>query len=318
MGKEEIIDLKEAQKVVITTVVDNYIDVLLTSKEDVQRPILVKDGKRKKPLLAEHGLSFVIEIEDDLEHHTIMMDFGLSSIAVPNNLPILEIDPSSVESFIISHGHHDHIGSIKEVLSFIPEPKDVIVHPHAFLETRMHIFSDGRQVPIPSLKKDAFEQTNCSIKEITSPVKLVDDYAATLTEIPRVTEFEKGLPTAYYKLNDEIYKDDIIDDQALVVNIKNKGLVVISGCGHSGIINTILYAQKITGVRKVYAIIGGFHLTGPNFEPIIDRTVEEMKKFSPEYIVPTHCTGWKAMERFSKVFPDNFVLNSVGTKIIIE
>jgi 7,8-dihydropterin-6-yl-methyl-4-(beta-D-ribofuranosyl)aminobenzene 5'-phosphate synthase len=102
-------------------------------------------------------------------------------------------------------------------------------------------------------------------------------------------------------------------DQALVINLKGKGLVVVSGCAHAGIINTVLYAKKITGVEDVHAVVGGFHLSGPIFEPIIEKTIEAFKEMDLKLIVPMHCTGWKAIQRFSEAFPDSFVLNSVGS-----
>jgi len=101
----------------------------------------------------------------------------------------------------------------------------------------------------------------------------------------------------------------------IVLDIKEKGLAVITGCGHSGIINTIHYAQELTGVDKIYCVMGGFHLIGNIGEALIERTIEEMKQFDPEIIVPCHCTGLKAMQKFEKVFPEAFVLNASGTKI---
>ena len=310
--------LKTVNHFTMTTLVDNYTDLLLEDGRFVKRCSRVrKDGKRRSPLLAEHGLSFLFEIEDDLEKHLIMMDFGLSNIAVPNNLSALEMNLDEVETFMISHGHHDHIGSLKEVLSAIPEPKEVIVHPDAFTEERMHIFPDGTRIPIPSLKRTQLESLGCPIVEITAPRLLANGHMATLTNIPRVTDFEKGIPTAYFKVGNEIFKDDIRDDQGIVVNVKGKGLVIVTGCGHSGIINTVLHARDITGVKEVFAVIGGFHLSGSFFEAIIAPTIEEMKTFSPAVLIPTHCTGWKAMVAFEREFPDAFILNSVGTKIII-
>ena len=310
--------LKTVNHFTMTTLVDNYTDLLLEDGRFVKRCSRVrKDGKRRSPLLAEHGLSFLFEIEDDLEKHLIMMDFGLSNIAVPNNLSALEMNLDEVETFMISHGHHDHIGSLKEVLSAIPEPKEVIVHPDAFTEERMHIFPDGTRIPIPSLKRTQLESLGCPIVEITAPRLLANGHMATLTNIPRVTDFEKGIPTAYFKVGNEIFKDDIRDDQGIVVNVKGKGLVIVTGCGHSGIINTILYAQQITGVHEIFAVIGGFHLSGSYFAPVIPPTIEEMRKFSPSVLVPTHCTGWKAMTAFEREFPDAFILNSVGAKIVI-
>jgi 7,8-dihydropterin-6-yl-methyl-4-(beta-D-ribofuranosyl)aminobenzene 5'-phosphate synthase len=310
--------LKTATRFAMTTLVDNYTDVLMDNGKYVQRSSRVrKDGKRRSPLLAEHGLSFLFEIEGDSEKHQIMMDFGLSPVAVPHNIAALELDLTQVETFILSHGHHDHVGSVQEVLSALPAPKEIIVHPAAFRAERMYILSNGLHVPSPSLQRSRLESIGWPIVEITAPKILADGYVATLTTIPRVTNFEKGMPNAYFKEGNEFLKDDILDDQGIVVNVKDKGLVIVTGCGHSGIINTILYAREITGVKEVFAVIGGFHLSGAVFDPIIAPTIAEMERFSPAVLVPTHCTGWKAMVAFEKAFPDAFILNSVGARIVL-
>jgi 7,8-dihydropterin-6-yl-methyl-4-(beta-D-ribofuranosyl)aminobenzene 5'-phosphate synthase len=104
----------------------------------------------------------------------------------------------------------------------------------------------------------------------------------------------------------------ILDERALIFNISDKGLVIISGCAHAGIINTIHYAQQITGVTKVLAILGGFHLAGREFEQRINLTVNELKRINPKLIVPCHCTGWRASYALRENFPDAFASNSVG------
>ena len=311
------IKLREADKLVITTLVDNYIDNLLASTEHVQRASLMKDGVRRKPLLAEHGLSFFIEVFSGEEHHCIIMDFGISPNAMPNNIAALGVDVDQAEAVFLSHGHHDHIGAIREVLGSLPHPIEVYLHPLALSQNRIHVFPDGREIPIPTLQREMIEESGCSIVEISKPHLLASGLIGTLTDIPRKTAFEKGMPTAHYKIDGKITKDDILDDQGLVVNVKGKGLVVIAGCGHAGIINTINFAREITGVERIYAAVGGFHLTGPEFEPIIDITVESVKQYSPEVIIPCHCTGWRAINLFEKTFPDQFALNSVGAKIVL-
>jgi 7,8-dihydropterin-6-yl-methyl-4-(beta-D-ribofuranosyl)aminobenzene 5'-phosphate synthase len=107
--------------------------------------------------------------------------------------------------------------------------------------------------------------------------------------------------------------DPFHDDQGLIINVKGRGLVVLSGCAHAGIINTVEHARKITGTEKVHAVMGGFHLTGPLFEPILLPTIDEMKRIHPDYIIPMHCTGWKAITQFAKEMPGSFILNTVGT-----
>ena len=136
-----------------------------------------------------------------------------------------------------------------------------------------------------------------------------------LGEISRRTIFEKGLPYAFYEEKGQKVWDPTEDDTALVMNLGSKGLVVLSGCAHSGIINTVEYAREITGINEVHVIMGGFHLTGPAFEPIIDDTVESIKKIGPEYVIPTHCTGRKAILAIEKAMPSQFLVNMSGTKL---
>jgi 7,8-dihydropterin-6-yl-methyl-4-(beta-D-ribofuranosyl)aminobenzene 5'-phosphate synthase len=310
------IRLKKASNVSVTTVIENYTQSLLPSNGSVERAKLVKDGVRKPPLLAEHGLSLLIDICDDSEQHLVLMDFGGSKVGVPYNLEILEIDVNEIEAFVISHGHHDHVGAIFEILNSLKnKPRPVVVHPDAFLQTRFHKFPDGRRVPIPGLKETIIEETGNEMISAKSPTLQAGDYVLVTGQIPMINDFEKGVPTAFYEKDGKEYKDHISDDMAIVLDVKDKGLVVITGCGHAGVINTIRYAKEITGAEKIYSVMGGFHLIGNMGEAIIERTMEEMKKFDPEIIVPSHCTGLKAMQKFEKAFPDAFVLNASGTKV---
>jgi 7,8-dihydropterin-6-yl-methyl-4-(beta-D-ribofuranosyl)aminobenzene 5'-phosphate synthase len=317
MTNTNTIELKETSRVTITTLVDNYIDTLLPSTDHVRRAPLMKGKVRTGHLLAEHGVSFLIEVADDGEEHTIMFDVGRSSMAVPHNIGVLEVDVAKVEAVVLSHGHFDHVGGIAEVLSLLPRPVDVFVHPYAFTENRIIRFTDGKEALLPPLRREVIDAAGYPIVEVTSSTLLANGYIATLTGIPRVTSFEKGFPLGFIRDGEDLRQDSVEDDQGLVLNVRGKGLVLVTGCGHSGIINTILSAQKTTGIEKIYAVIGGFHLTGPFFEPIIPETVNEMKRFSPQFLLPTHCTGWKAMIAFGEAFPDTFVLNAVGTKLLL-
>lgn len=312
------INLKKATGAEVTTIIDNYTEALLPSSEKVERAPLVKDGVRTPPVLAEHGFSVLVQVSGDSERHTVLMDFGISKIGVPNNIGVLDIDVDKIEAFVVSHGHHDHVGAISEVLeSLTNKPRPVVVHPDGFLSTRFHKFPDGRRVPIPCLKKGLIEETGNEHMDGKSPVLLANDYVLALGQVPRMNDFEKGMPTAYYEKDGEVHKDDILDDMGVVLDIKGKGLVVITGCGHAGIINTIHYAQQLTGVDRIYCVMGGFHLIGNIEEATIEKTFQEMRNIDPEIIVPCHCTGLKAIYRFEKVFPEAFVLNASGTKILL-
>jgi 7,8-dihydropterin-6-yl-methyl-4-(beta-D-ribofuranosyl)aminobenzene 5'-phosphate synthase len=139
-----------------------------------------------------------------------------------------------------------------------------------------------------------------------------------LGEVPKKTKFEKGFPRMHYDQGGQSHWDPIEDDTAVVANVRGKGLVVLSGCAHSGIINTVKYAREISGIEKIYAVMGGFHLSGADFEPIIEPTTEALKALNPAYVIPTHCKGRKATLHLEKEMPDQFLLNMSGTRMVFE
>ncbi len=137
--------------------------------------------------------------------------------------------------------------------------------------------------------------------------------------LDRTTDFEKGSP-AHQALRHARWEPDplILDDQALVVDVRGKGLVVLTGCGHAGVVNTLRHARRLTGVERVHAVVGGFHLSGRAFEPIIGPTVDSLRDLAPDAVVPAHCTGWRAAHAIAARLPDAFIQNSVGTSIVLE
>jgi 7,8-dihydropterin-6-yl-methyl-4-(beta-D-ribofuranosyl)aminobenzene 5'-phosphate synthase len=168
------------------------------------------------------------------------------------------------------------------------------------------------------LDEEALEEAGAVLHKAEGACTLASDLVLVTGEVERVTDFERGFPWAEAKIDDEWVVDPFHDDQGVAVKVKDKGLVVIGGCSHAGIINTVKHAQKAARTDTVHAVLGGFHLTGPVFEPIIGPTIEKMKKIGPEYVVPMHCTGWKAINQFAKEMPEQFVLNSVGTTYVFQ
>ena len=320
MNENSSVSLKEIDRIEILTIIDNYIDLLLTSTDVVTRPPQATLGDiSTDTLLAEHGLALLVTVYQGENKHTILLDTGYSKVGVPHNMKQLGIEPDQIEAIVISHAHMDHTGSLYDLLDKIPGRIPLVFHPDVFLSPRFFGLPDGQKILFPNtLIKSDLEDRNVEILERKDPTLLVDDMVLVTGEVERTTEFEKGLPNAFVERDGEIEQDPILDDQSIVVNLKGKGLVVISGCSHAGIINTILYTKKITGVENIHAVLGGFHLTGPFFEKIIDPTIEELKKMTPRVVVPMHCTGWNAIKRFSEAFSDSFVLNSVGSKIILS
>ena len=312
--------LRAVNRVEVLTVIDNYVDVLLTNTDVVTRPPLAKGGDiPSDALLAEHGLSLLVTVFEGEDSHKILFDTGYSQTGVPHNLTQLEVDLGEIEALVLSHGHMDHTGSLYEVLDRIEKPIPLVTHPDAFLSPRYFGLDDGRKLLFPQpLTRTKLKERAVELMENRAPTLIAEDMILVTGEVKRVTTFEKGLPNALVEKDGKLENDPISDDQALVIHLKKKGLVVISGCSHAGIINTALYAREIAETETIHAVLGGFHLSGPFFEQIIEDTIKELKQMKPEVVVPMHCTGWKAIQRFSEEFPDAFVLNSVGSKITLS
>ena len=136
-----------------------------------------------------------------------------------------------------------------------------------------------------------------------------------LGEVPRATSFETGSPALQYEQDGQPRPDVLEDDSALVVHIKGKGLVILSGCAHSGIVNTVRYACKLTGIDRVHVVMGGFHLTGAPRDTVIEPTAAALKAFAPDYVIPTHCTGRQAVMHLEREMPEQFLLNMSGTRL---
>lgn len=307
-------------QVEIITLMDNYSDVLLQSSGLVTRPPLAPGGEiPTDTLLAEHGLSQLVRLKSAGKTHSILFDTGYSRVGVIHNLKLLGLDLNEIEAIVLSHAHMDHTGALHPILESLEHPIPLVVHPEVFLSPRYLNIGEGKTLLFPlTLKRDELASLGAEILESIAPVSLCSNRLLVTGQVERTTSFEKGMPNAVLKRNEIEEPDPIWDDQSLVVNLKEKGLVVISGCAHSGIVNTVNYAKKISGIEKIYGVIGGFHLSGPAFEPIIDETIEEFKKMDLKMIVPMHCTGWKAIERFRQAFPSTFILNSVGSKFILN
>jgi 7,8-dihydropterin-6-yl-methyl-4-(beta-D-ribofuranosyl)aminobenzene 5'-phosphate synthase len=300
--------LKPADRVEVTVLVDNYTELFAPQATPVDHRLPFNPACT---LLAEHGLSCLVRVFAGNHEHTILLDAGLSRDCLFHNARQLGIDLHTVEAVVLSHGHFDHTGGLAEFFRGETRQTPLIVHPDAFLPRRMK--TPNGYLDIPQLDAVALKKAGADIKLRMEPSTLAGGHLLVTGEVERKTAFEKGFPGMEAFRDDRWEADPISDDQALVVNIPGKGLVVISGCAHAGIINTVEYARKITGVSQVYAVMGGFHLTGPAFEPVVEPTIAAMKKLDPAYVVPMHCTGWSAINRFFAEMPGRCVLNTVGT-----
>lgn len=308
--------LNEVDRVVITTLEDNYIDLLSTDNNEViARAMPLKGTEFSNSVLAEHGFSALASTFNSGVQKSVVFDFGLSEDVAARNADAVNADFSKVQATALSHGHMDHFGGIKAISEKIGQKGlDLVLHPEAFQECRFVEPFPGVKITLPVLTRELVEDAGFNLVETVDPKPLLDGDVLFLGQVPRTTDFEKGSPMFCVKDGKDVH-DILEDDTALVFNVKGKGLVVLSGCAHSGIVNTVRYAQKATGVEKVHAVMGGFHLSGPAGEPLIEPTVKAIKEIAPEYVIPTHCTGRAAAMAFEKAMPQAFILNMAGTTL---
>lgn len=266
--------------------------------------VLIEDSietgdESKRRLITKHGLAILVEAKvDDVEAY-ILMDTGPSSEALLNNVDVMGVNLRKIDAVLLSHGHYDHTDGLIGVLQSIGKRVPVLAHPKTF--NPKFVVKPKLRFAGPAYTLSTVESTGGVPLLARNPAKIADGITTT-GEIQRTTNYEKvsGFLTVE---EGRFTKDSIIDDQALVINLKDKGLVVITGCAHAGVVNTTMRAQKIMKTEKVYAVLGGFHLINANDERI-QATVTDLAKFNIEFLGPCHCTGEKATRKIKEAFED--------------
>jgi 7,8-dihydropterin-6-yl-methyl-4-(beta-D-ribofuranosyl)aminobenzene 5'-phosphate synthase len=310
------LNLPEVDEVSITLIVDNSVDLLLASSDIAKRFKLGSNPFDGLLPVAEHGYSALIRTKRGNSTATVLFDTGVSRKGILHNLDTLEIKINDIQAIILSHGHPDHAMGLPGLVERLGSRNlPLILHPDAYLERKL-VLPDGSEVNLPAPRFKDLRRENIEIIEQPGPSMLIDNMILVSGEVSRTTSFEKGFPIHYANRSGHWIPDPLImDDQCAILNIRNRGLVIITGCGHSGIINIIKHAQNLTGVNKIHAVVGGFHLSGKVFEPIIPDTVSALKEIAPDYVMPGHCTGWIAQHKIAREMPDAFIPNSVGTTL---
>jgi len=301
----------------VTILVDNSIDILMASTDSVIRPRLSWDWSTRPQLRAEHGYSLLFSVHKKGSTRTILYDAGLSPDTITHNLAVLGAQLTDLDAIVLSHGHADHHGGLLGIVHSLGKKNlPFVVHPDAWKNRKIR-FPSGEEMNMPPPDRRALEKNDVRILDTRAPSLLLSDKALVTGQVERVTEYEKGFPYQYEEKGDENWELDpwIWDDQGIVFNVNGKGLVVASSCSHSGVVNVLRNAQRITGVNKIHGFIGGLHLTGGIFEKIIPETIQDLTTIHPDIIVPGHCTGWRAMHLLSHEMPASYVQGSVGTRI---
>jgi 7,8-dihydropterin-6-yl-methyl-4-(beta-D-ribofuranosyl)aminobenzene 5'-phosphate synthase len=267
-----------------------------------QAPMLeaptLRGGKAANAPLGQHGFSALVEIRKGSRVRRLLFELG---------------SRRRMRRKSARHGHFDHTTGLSGLIGQLGRANlPVLIHPEFWARRRLAI--PGEPFELPTTSRRALEDAGFGIIKQRQPSFLYDRSVLITGEVDRVTGFEKGFPIHQAWRGGGWEPDPLIlDDQALIAHVAGRGLVVLTGCGHAGIVNICRYAQRLTGVEKLHAVIGGFHLTGPLFEPVIGDTVRALEQLAPEVIVPSHCTGWKVTHGIARRMPGAFIQNSVGT-----
>ncbi len=298
-----------ADKVEITVLVDNSVDIFLPSSEVAQYP---GPGKASQ-LWAEQGLSLWIEVSEGNKKAKILYDFGRSDRVLLHNARILDLNLEEIDFMVLSHGHIDHYGSLSKIIRKTDEECKLIVHPEAPKRKRYIRLNDGSYVGPWKMSRSLF-------KEFRSRI-ITDAHSSDLGfgihisgEIERKNDFEKGMPNAFMEVEKELVHDGIEDDQSLFIELEGKGVIVLTGCCHAGVMNTLSSAQKKFPGRRIYGLIGGFHLNHAK-EIQIEKTLEYLSQLGIKYICAMHCTGYYAQKVLMEKFQDQWIPSTVGAKI---
>jgi 7,8-dihydropterin-6-yl-methyl-4-(beta-D-ribofuranosyl)aminobenzene 5'-phosphate synthase len=330
----------EVDRVAVRVVVDSYQFAVAPSRKVANADIEhfgwgIGGGKPPdKTLISEFGLSMHVESQRGTETRSVLMDFGFTPGALVNNISVLGIDPSALDALVLSHGHYDHFGGLA---GFLRQSK-------GRLKAKLPIYIGGeeafcaREWTAPPVRGDfgvldrkALEQADLALTYAEGPA-LVADHAFTTGHIGQ-TSFEKLLSPSAMKIGvdhgigcyaDKLPEDErtkaVIPDQfqheiATAFNLRGRGLIVLASCSHRGVINAIKQAQAASGINKVHAVIGGFHLA-PYKEDYVRDTITALKSIDIDYVIPLHCTGEPFYEMAKAEMPNKLLRSYTGTRFI--
>lgn len=322
------IALEPVDSVELVSLMDNVTDMLMPDLGPAKRAGMAVGAKRPAALMeagwapdgliAEHGFSMLVTVTKGGRTHRILFDTGTSPDGVVENMRRLDVDPSSIEAIVCSHGHFDHTTGLDGLIRAVGQVSlPVLIHPYFWRQRRI-VIPGAEPRELPTTSRRALVGAGFEIIEEQQPSFLLDGSVLVTGEVPRLSGYEPGFPAQQAWLGGAWEPDPLVlDDQALIVNVTGKGLVVITGCGHAGIVNICHYARRLTGTQPLHAVIGGFHLNGPVFEPLIPRVLDDLAELGPSVLIPAHCTGWRAGHAIATRFGAAYIPNSVGTRISV-
>lgn len=314
-------NLKPVDKAEVIVLVDNVVDFSgSVHVESAQQPSKWTKEADHIYLWAGHGLSLLVRTYLEKERHEVLYDTGPSEEILEHNVRSLKLDLTRVESIVMSHGHWDHFGGLGAALREIGRNSvPVYLHPRMLTPRRVITETDTSCTIrnfLPIATEEEIMNMQGAVTKTDVPLTLAGDTLLRTGEIPRVMEYEKGM-SGHQALVEGEWIDDtaVIDDCSLIINVAEKGLVILTGCGHAGVVNSIREAIRLTDTEEVLAVIGGVHLMSAS-ETIIRKTVRDLKDIGPRVIACGHCTGWRAEHAMSHEFGNRYVQSSVGTMFV--
>jgi len=334
-------EIRGAEHVEIVIIDENWIDMLLPDRQPeklasadaderddfcrVERYGLIEHfNPQRSPPQAENGISLLVKVTTNGRMHTVIFDAGLTGQVIKHNLSVLNLDAEAIDYVVISHGHPDHYGGVFELLQLRRTPVPISTHPDAFL-ARYAIMPDGRVASFYNAAFSADELTHRGGRVVMSrdPIYIAPGLFTT-GEIPREVDFEgprtgttPPTPGLYQISSDgRMRTDEVWDEQGLVVRLLNGGLIVLTGCAHAGVLNTIRRAKEVGGDGPIIGVMGGFHLGFPTTPPEnIRKTLEGFRDLQVRTVVPMHCSGLAAHRLFSTEMRAAYVQPAVGSRL---
>jgi 7,8-dihydropterin-6-yl-methyl-4-(beta-D-ribofuranosyl)aminobenzene 5'-phosphate synthase len=304
--------LPEVDRVSVTTVVDNYIDSLRRDEPHARR-FSHAVARKMTDLRAEHGLAHFVEVTRGATTTRIAFDFGQTDACLNHNLRELGLDPGRLDAIALSHGHRDHFGGLMGFLHAYRRfmRKDLRFYGGAdhFLP-RFHE-RDGDSIYIGRLDRGEIERYDVGVEIVEKPTALAEGVLLS-GEMHTQEPFEPIPANLKVERDGAIVPDTFIGEQTLVANVRGRGLVVIASCSHRGIVGICRNAVRITGVPKLHAVIGGFHLSGLP-EARVTPVVDTLAALEVDHVVPQHCTGIETIATLHHRLPGQMIVSSVGT-----
>lgn len=272
--------------------------------------LVVDDAGYDTELWGEFGLSLLVEAERQGTELRLLVDTGLTSKPLLHNMKLLDVDSSKIEYIFITHCHYDHTGGLGGVTEKTRKGVEIVAHPEIF--RRCYVIRENmRYIGVPERSSRSTVEANGGSWLLSREPFAFMPGVMTTGEVERVTSYEP-LENVHIEVDGEMVQDPELDDVSLIVNVARRGLVIISGCSHAGIVNIMKQARRITGVEEIIGVIGGFHLRVANEEQL-SKTVDELGV--AETVCAGHCTGFEAMKRISDRMGERFTLLQCGTVI---